>query len=314
MGASIVGQKITSFTYSNVEELYDQWSPTTTYGVELIPPYTNAATVLHRNFYWRSTSTGNLGNEPVDEKGNVSSEWIVISPANLSSILDLSSNSRCTITGEDLILEFTKNYEIQTLVIGRFMGIEIIIDYLDEDDEVIETDSYNYEDEQYNNIIDDITYDYAPFIEIVNRNKLIRLKLIGSKIRLTLVRNPITDTAYISFLTGGEEYQLGDVDGSIERTNTSTIERKLDPILGTILDKTTIGHNYSFSFLVPRVLQSDIKRKAEEIKDRVNTFILDNRENSEFENYIALAQLKSDSDSVGNADYIVFRWAIEESI
>ena len=313
MGASIVSQKITSFTYSNVEELYDQWSPTTTYGVELIPPYTNAATVLHRNFYWRSTSTGNLGNEPIDEKGNVSSEWIVVSPAHLSSILDLSSNSRCTITGEDLILEFAKNYEIQTLIVGRFMGIEIVIEYLDETDEVIETDSYNYEDEQYNNIIDDITYDYAQIQEIVNRNRLIRLKLIGEKIRLTLVRNPTTDTAYISFLTGGEEYQLGNIDGSIDRTNNTVVERKLDTTRGVLFDKTIISQNYSFVFLVPRVLQPEMRRKGEEIKDKVNTFILDNRENSEFEYIITLAQLKSDSDSIGNADYINFRWAIEET-
>jgi hypothetical protein len=313
MGASIVSQKITSFTYSNVEELYDQWSPTTTYGVELIPPYTNAATVLHRNFYWRSTSTGNLGNEPIDEKGNVSSEWIVVSPAHLSSILDLSSNSRCTITGEDLILEFAKNYEIQTLIVGRFMGIEIVIEYLDETDEVIETDSYNYEDEQYNNIIDDITYDYAQIQEIVNRNRLIRLKLMGEKIRLTLVRNPITDTAYISFLTGGEEYQLGNIDGSIDRTNNTVVERKLDTTRGVLFDKTIISQNYSFVFLVPRVLQPEMRRKGEEIKDKVNTFILDNRENSEFEYIITLAQLKSDSDSIGNADYINFRWAIEET-
>jgi len=313
MGASIVSQKITSFTYSNVEELYDQWSPTTTYGVELIPPYTNAATVLHRNFYWRSTSTGNLGNEPIDEKGNVSSEWIVVSPAHLSSILDLSSNSRCTITGEDLILEFAKNYEIQTLIVGRFMGIEIVIEYLDETDEVIETDSYNYEDEQYSNIIDDITYDYAQIQEIVNRNRLIRLKLMGEKIRLTLVRNPITDTAYISFLTGGEEYQLGNIDGSIDRTNNTVVERKLDTTRGVLFDKTIISQNYSFVFLVPRVLQPEMRRKGEEIKDKVNTFILDNRENSEFEYIITLAQLKSDSDSIGNADYINFRWAIEET-
>ncbi len=314
MGASLVSQKLTSFTYSNVSELYNPWSPTITYGVELVPPYTNAATVLHRNFYWRSVSTGNIGNEPIDENGNVSSEWIVVSPANLSSILDLSSNSRCTITGADLILEFTKTYEIQTLVIGRFMGTEIVIEYLDGVDEVIDTEIYDYQNEQYNNIIDDITYDYAQIQEVVNRNKLIRLQLMGEKIRLTLVRNPVTDTAYISFLTAGEEYQLGDIDGSIDRTNNTVVERKIDPVRGVLFDKTIISQNYSFTFLVPRALQPEIRRKGEEIKDKVNTFILDNREISEFEYIITLAQLKSDSDSIGNADYINFRWAIEESI
>lgn len=314
MGASIVSQKVTEFTYSNVEELYPQWNKDTTYGVELIPPYTSVATVLHRNFYWRSVSTENKGNEPLDEFGNVSSEWIVLSPANLASILDLSSNSKCEIIGEDLILEFTKTYEIQTLVVGRFMGTQIIIEYLDEVDEVINTEIYDYTSEQYNNIVDDISYDYAPIQEIIDRNKLIRLQFLGEKIRLTLARNPVTDTAYISFLTAGEEYQLGDIDGSIDRTNNTVVERKFDPIRGNLFDKTIISQNYSFALLIPRALQPEIKRKGEEVKDRVRTYILDNRELSEFENYIVLGVLKSDTDSTGNANYINFKWSIEESI
>ena len=314
MGASVVSQELSSFTYSNVTELYNQWLPGTTYSFEESEPYTNAGAVLHRNFYWRSTSTSNIGNEPIDENGNKSSEWIVLSPANLSSILDLSSNSKCTITGGDLILEFTKTYKIQTLVIGRFMGLGLTVEYLDAINTVLKTDIYDYTDEQFNNIYDDITYDYASLDDEVDRNKLIRLQFLGEKIRLTLQRNNTTDTAYISFLTAGEEYELGKIDGSIDRTDASYADRTYNAISGTTIDTTVLSQNYSFSLLVPRLNQVEIKRKGESLKSKTNTYILDNRETSEFENFIVLGQLTSASDSTGNADFVSAKWTVEESI
>ncbi len=314
MGASVVSQELSSFTYSNVTELYNQWLPGVTYSFEESEPYTSAGAVLHRNFYWRSTSSSNIGNEPLDEDGNKSSEWIVLAPANLSSILDLSSNSKCTISGEDLILEFTKTYKIQTLVVGRFMGEEIKVEYLNESDTVIDTETYDYFSEQFNNVIDDITYDYSELQDVVNRNKLIRLQFMGSKIRLTLKRNSTTDTAYISFLTAGTEYELGTIEGSIDRTDSSYADREYNAILGTTIDTTILSQSYSFSLLIQRGNQQEIKRKGEELKQKTNTYILDNRDTSEFENFIVLGKLTSAGDSTGNADYIIAKWTVEESI
>lgn len=312
--ASVIEQKITEFSYSNITELYDQWLPTTTYTFEEEAPYTNASAVLHRGFYWRSTSTANLNNEPIDEKGNISSEWVVISPANLASILDSSSNSKGEITGSDLILEFHKTYEIQTLAVGRFMARQIIVDYLDNLDNIITTDTFDFADEIFEDVIDDLTYDYAPLAEVVNKNKLLRLKLAGDKIRLTFTKSPTENKAYVSFLTGGTEYPLGTIDGEIQRTNASYLTTKLNPVLGTRYDESIRKEGYSFNTLYTRAEWNNIGRKLPSLKTKVNTYILDGRDNNEFENIIVQGKVESHNDGISTYELIQGKWTIEESI
>lgn len=312
--ASVIEQKIEAFTFSNVEELYNQWLPTITYTFEEEAPYTNTSAVLHRSFYWRSTSTGNLNNEPIDEKGNVSSEWVVISPANLASILDSSSNSKGETIGTDLIVEFVKTYEIQTLAVGRFMARQIIVDYLDDLGNIITTDTFDFEDEIFADVIDDLTYDYATIDEVIDKNKLLELKLAGNKIRLTFTKSPVENKAYVSFLTGGTKYELGTVDGEIQRTSESYLTTKVDPILGTKYDESIRKEGYSFNTLYTRAEWKNIGKKVPSLKTKVNTYILDGRNNDEFENIIVQAKVESHTDAISTLELIQGKWTIEESI
>lgn len=312
--ASVIEQKIEAFTFSNVTELYNQWLPSITYTFEEEAPYTNASAVLHRSFYWRSTSTGNLNNEPIDEKGNVSSEWVVISPANLASILDSSSNSKGETIGTDLIVEFVKTYEIQTIAVGRFMARQIIVDYLDSLDNIITTDTFDFADEIFADVIDDLTYDYSPLVEVVNKNKLLELKLAGDKVRLTFTKSPTENKAYVSFLTGGTKYPLGIIDGEIQRTNSSYLTTKLNPVLGTKYDESIRKEGYSFNTLYPRAEWNNIGRKVPSLKTKVNTYILDGRVNDEFENIIVQAKVESHNDAISTLELIQGKWTIEESI
>lgn len=312
--ASVIEQKIEAFTYSNVVELYNQWLPSTTYTFEEEAPYTNASAVLHRSFYWRSTSTENLNNEPIDEKGNVSSEWVVISPANLASILDSSSNSKGETIGTDLIVEFVKTYEIQTLAVGRFMARQIIVDYLDNLGNIITTDTFDFEDEIFADVIDDLTYDYSPIDEVIDKNKLLELKLAGNKIRLTFTKSPVENKAYVSFLTGGTKYELGTVDGEIQRTSESYLTTKVDQILGTKFEESIRKEGYSFNTLYTRAEWKNIGKKLPNLKTKVNTYILDGRNNDEFENIIVQGKVESHTDAISTLELIQGKWAIEESI
>lgn len=310
--AKVVFNVVESFIDSNIIESYQEWNPATNYIFEQDEEnLTSASMTLFQGWYYRSLSNENLDKKPANENNTqVDSRWTQYEPSNLLSILDLSAETIAKKTGDDLWFVIEQRYDIEAMVIGNFSAASIIIEYLDQNDIVLEAETYNYLD--YNLVVDDWTYDYAPLSQAIGRNKLIYLKTIGSKIKVTLTNGGAGDTS-IGYLSCGELLDIGVTIANINDTITTYIPTS-STYLGTkntnsLIDQKTKG----FITKAPVSDKVYIEGIATRLKLGIAAYIIDESVKSKTENEIILGQLENYNNNQTAMDKVPHNWSVKTS-
>ncbi|WBC28530.1 hypothetical protein TPMD03_56 [Thiohalocapsa phage LS06-2018-MD03] len=279
-----VPQSITEFTYSNIPNLTDLWSESTSYAVG------DLARV--GNYLYKSTLSSNLNNKPLESLGVYWIEWDI---ANEYAMLDLLDETKTEWTG-DGIVEFTRGSK-DTLGIGNFTASLITIEYLDSLGNVIgDTDTYSYSNN--GNVYDVWTYGYGGFTDSVSEAIYVPIRRVGVKIRVTFSKNG--NATNCGFMVAGVA-----IDGGITLDKVSFPDKRVGSRSVSVADFTTS---------VPR---NQLMRKTTEAKKLINDtmlFIIDNQDNSDHKNMIILGTMTKCS-SVGEVlsnNYI--QWQVEQTI
>lgn len=306
-------QAIREFLSTNIVEEFPLWDENTTYVFEPDKNnLTSASVARYENYYWRSTADGNKENKPVDEFGNRNDNWYKYKPSNVYSLLDLSAETEAIVEGANLIVEFARDYNIETLVLGKFTASEIIVENLDDDDNNLATETITYSVAEY--VYDCYTYIYAPYSEEIDRNVKIDIAPTGTKIKVTFVKQLTPDKASAKFLVAGTPVDLGNTAEGIDTSFESYIPTEKDLFGASSTDSIIQRTIKGFSTWVLNTDKKRVERVAKELKNKISVYIVDPDEDSKIENEIVLAQLENANDLYNNFDKIKFSWSIKEAV
>lgn len=306
-------QSITDFLFTNLIEDYPVWDENTPYTFEPDENnLTSASVARYGNYYWRSTTNDNEGNIPIDAQGNVNDEWYKYEPSKIFSLLDLSAETEASKDGDDMILVFARNFNIETLVLGRFTASQIKIENLDDDDNVLATQIIEYSVNEF--VVDYYTYMYSPYSEEVDRNVKIDIAPLGTKVRVTFVKQVTLDKAAAKFIVAGLEVDLGNTASGISTGFESYIPTEKD-LFGANSTNSTIQRDIKgFDTWVLNTDKKRVERVAKNLKNEIGVYIIDPSDKSKIENEIILGQLENYNDLYNNFEKIKFNWSVKESV
>ena len=303
-----VQQLIENFTFSNIAETYEPFDPNKNYIFEPDEALTSNSVALYKSYYWRSITNGHAGNYPVDAFGNVNSNWIKIDSSNIYSLLDLSNTTGAEHT-DDIILEFDKNILMEVLSVGKFNASSILIEYLDEFDVVLASQTEEFSVNE--NVYDHWDYGYAPYERNVNRNIKFDMIRTGVKIRVTLSKAE-ENICSCRFIVAGSTTDFGEAINQLSTSYESYITTTTDALgvkNNTILQRAV----KSFDTIVERGLKKTKEAQAIALKDKKELYVIFPKdEQMEFE--IILGQLETYNDTIKNEEKNTLSFSIKESI
>lgn len=303
-----VQQLIENFTFSNIAETYEPFDPNKNYIFEPDEALTSNSVALYKSYYWRSITDGHAGNYPVDAFGNVNSNWIKIDSSNIYSLLDLSNTTGAENT-DDIILEFDRNILMEVLSVGKFNASSILIEYLDEFDVVLASQTEEFSANE--NVYDHWDYSYTPYERNVNRNIKFDMLRTGVKIRVTLSKTE-ENICSCRFIVAGSTTDFGDAINQLSTSYESYITATTDALgvkNNTILQRAV----KSFDTIVERGLKKTKEAQAIALKDKKELYVIFPKdEQMEFE--IILGQLETYNDTIKNEEKNTLSFSIKESI
>ena len=299
-------QEVTELLDTNVTEAYDTFDPYKTYIFEDDEDnLTSDSMCLYNNYYWRSSSDDNLGNYPEDSSGNIDTNWSKYSESNLYSILDESTlSTSSSADGEDLWFIIEKTYKIQTIAIGQFTASKILIEYLDDGYNLLDTETYDYV--SFPDVVDDWTYDYSEKKEASEASVKYDLQTQGDKLRIFFVKSSETNNATISFFTAGTPVELGATLADIEVEKDQYIPNDDED---AVYSQDTV----TFTTKIDKEFKKDVERTASTLVTKVGTYIIDPSDTSVIENEIVLGTLTGFTSSLTDMDKVKFEWTVLES-
>jgi len=213
----------------------------------------------------------------------------------------------------DIIVVFTRDYTASMIAIGNFTASELKVEYLDATDTVLTAYTQTYTYSVNDNVFDYYDYMYEPYSETVDRYIKIDTVPFGAKVRVTLTRNTTLNYAECGFLVYGEPLKMGDTLDDPQWTPSSystkdfDLSGRLDVVKRAVQDTVTFQSMYD-SFEFPQ-----LKRKIKANLDEIGVFILDESEDSDYENMITLGIMEEPSVPVRtNATKSIINWRILE--
>lgn len=278
-----VPQQINDFLDSDIPFIADLYSSTVT--------YTDSSIVRIGDYQYKSTLSSNLGNDPLTSLGVY---WIKWQPANDFAMLDLSSAYSTQwndTTGYVIIERGRKTY----LGLGLFNAEDITIEYLDALDTVVYTDTFTFS--KNGNVYDVWSYAYGGFVD--NSNKVIFKPIyrIGKKIKITFIANG-TD-ANCGFLVAGEGVDAGKTMNDVEFP---------DKLLGTKIIKTATFTTFMKDSKLMRILND-----AKALEDTPLMVVIDESENSKFDNMVIIGKFTSIQGAATDEDISTISWQAEQT-
>lgn len=284
-----VQQSITEFLYTNIVETVLAFDPTTEY---LVGDKCRVGSYHYVSTYGTLTLP-NVGKEPLT---NLGVAWIKLEsePSNIYACLDPFSETK-TVWEEDGIVEFSSTGK-DVLGLGNFLASQVIIEYLTIDDEVLDTQPYNYSNNV--NVYDEWTYGLPDFTSEGQNTIYLPFKFMGAKIRVTFKNNG--QPTECGFMIAGTSVYMGDTLNGVSFPD-KRIGSKTIPVadFNTIVDDT------------------DLTIKITEAKKLVNEtmlFVIDESENSRHGNMIFVGKITNVNGTVTVSTKNTITWQIEQTI
>ena len=292
-----VPQTITSYTSPQLTPEYSNWSNVTSYMV--------GNKVIHGNYIWICSFAGSLNFEPKED----SPHWTKWGVSNYWSLIDTRSQT-LTVVNSDLVVEFDK-LGIETLVIGYFRGVSILVEVLDTLDNVLFTESFS--NPRREGIPSYLAWIHARFIDYSSRSKVFYLPLFGSKIRVTFSKGSYSNVQ-VGFMVGGRSTQMGKTKEGVKLGRTSYTINSTDDFGITTITTRAKRKYHDFETSVNSNVAMQTLRIIENYEDVVMAFIIDNNVNSKYENIVTLGVYESVEPLATNNDKTILSWTVIETI
>ena len=301
-----VNQQITSFLATNLTDTYNDYNPSTTYTFETGTP-TNASVARYGSYYYRSLVNGNIGNTPTDSE-NI--KWLKWEVSNKYAMLDLSAQSKSRFAG-DMYVEFLQG-QMRTLGIGNYEAEYITIEIKDSIGAVLWTyDTYSTLNE---NVTDYYSYIYEDYGYEVDRAFKINLPLVGYKIKVTFHKSTeATDTA-CGFLVGGVAVDMGRTLSDVDFKFTSYAVKEFDDFGSLTIVKRAVQDLVDFETVVKNNLMVTLRREIKKVYNDIVMFIVDESEESIYENLITLGTIQDASVVISEFEDTIMTFSIIEAV
>lgn len=295
---------------SSVVDDFAAWDANTTYEVAELESNLNVA--LYKEHYYRAVAT-TTGDIPSD---NEPSKWVKNGVSNTQAMFDLRSTTQ-TVSNADIIVEIDRELE-DSLVIGNFEASTILIEVVDKTTgEVYETIEHN---ESVNELVFDFwDYIYAPYSGYSDRALYFTLGRYESgvgntKVRITFVKDLILDTASCGYFIMGEGIDMGETLAGVNFSFNSFSTKETDSYGIISINKRAAQDLVDFETKVPRNRAMRTKSIAKQRKDDIVAFVVDESQDSEFDNMITLGTTEDVSTVVSSMNKTTLNWSISETI
>lgn len=305
-----VKQEITTFTSTNLTDIYADWNPATTYILETDNEnLTNASVVRYGAYYYRSVTNGNLNFNP-SQYENI--KWVKLGISNKFGLIDLSSQSKSIVEGGNLTVTFPQN-KIRTLGLGNYEADTIMIEVLGSDGTTVLW-TYSTDSSINDNVTDYYTYIYEDYNYTVDRAIKLDIGVDGSFIRVTLNKSIEATRTACGFLVGGVAINMGNTLMGIKFNFNSFAEKNLDELGTLTITKRAVQDLIDFETTVEAGRLSDIRREIKKVYNDIVMFILDENDVGNYENLLTLGVIQDSSVLLENHVEAIVSFSIMEAI
>ena len=305
-----VKQELTEYVSTNLTDIYNDWSPTTTYILEVDDEnLTNASIVRYGAYYYRSVTNNNLNFNPVEYE-NI--KWVKYAVSNKFAMLDMSANSKSIVEGGNLTVTFLQN-QASIIGIGNYEADYILIEILAPDGVTVLW-SYQTPSTINANVYDYYDYIYEPYLLNQDFTTKISLPILGRYIRLTFTTVPLTGNSACGYLIVGNPVDMGMSLMGVKFGYNSLTTKEISEFGNLIVDKSFIQDIVDFETVVNSKYLPMMRKELKKVYDEIVLFIIDERDNSPYENLMTLGVIQDASVMLENNIETVMSFSIIEAI
>lgn len=303
-----VKNEITAFLDTNLTDVYNDWNPATTYSFESGTP-TNTGTVRYNSFYYRSLIDSNTNQNPETYDGI---KWLKWAVSNKYAMLDLRAQTRSYYTG-NMYATFAKSKTVDTIGVGYYDAETILVEVLDDIDAVLW--SYETPSSIYDGIDSWWTWTYPSYTYAFDRSIMIKVPpSLGTKIKVTFNKSGDSTQTSCGFLVAGESVDMGCSLQTVNFRFNSYAVKEFDSFGTLTITKRAVQDTVDFETIIDRNSIMSAKRKIKSIYNDIIMFIVDEREDSEFENLITLGVIENAEPILTEFDKTTITWSVIEAI
>lgn len=281
---TIIPQNITDWEDSNIVHNAELFNPLTTYGVG------DFARV--DKYVYRSTLANNIGNNPLASLGLY---WIEWQPANDYAMLDLDSDKTVTSWEGDGWVKFRRG-ATTALGIGFFKANIVKIEYLDNDNNILETENYEFTNNA--GVWDVWTYGYGGFNTSTNEVIFLPLRIIGTYIKVSFI-NTLGGSTYCGFFIAGVAEEFGTTIDGVRYTDKLVSNRSLKIA--------------SFSSYFPKTEMNRKYTTAQKYKDDYALVVIDDSTDSKFNFLTVLGKITKIEPTFEYTELNQIFWEVEQT-
>ena len=305
-----VKQELTEYVSTNLTDIYNDWSPTTTYILEVDDEnLTNASIVRYGAYYYRSVTNNNLNFNPVEYE-NI--KWVKYAVSNKFAMLDMSANSKSIVEGGNLTVTFLQN-QASIIGIGNYEADYILIEILAPDGVTV-LGSYQTPSNINANVYDYYDYIYEPYLLNQDFTTKISLPILGRYIRMTFIAVPLTENSACGYLIVGNPVDMGMSLMGVKFGYNSLTTKEISEFGNLVVDKSFIQDIVDFETVVNSNYLPRMRRELKKVYDEIVLFIIDERDNSPYENLMTLGVIQDASVMLENNIETVMSFSIIEAI
>lgn len=305
-----VKQQLTEFVSSNLTDIYDDWNPDTVYTVEMDNnALTNASMVRYGAYYYRSVTNDNIGYNPVQYE-NI--KWVKHSVSNKFAMLDMSANSKSIIQNGSITVVFEQNY-IELLGFGNYEAEYIEVELLAEDMTTVVW-SKNTTSQINVNVYDYWDYIYAPYFNESDHTETMVIPLLGTYVRVTFREQQFFERASCGYLIGGSPVFMGNTLMGVTFGYNSFTSKEVTPFGNLEIIKKGVQDLVDFETVIPSNYLPRMRRELKSVYDEIVLFVLDERENSPYENLMTLGVIQNAEVVLENPVESLMTFSIIEAV
>lgn len=300
---------ITDFTASNLTETYPEWSSLTTYTFQVTSP-TSSSIARDGAWYYRSATNGNLNFRPTEYEDT---KWVKYAPANSHAMLDFQAQSLSYLDGGDMTVTFDLPWMADAIGMGYYECDTVLIELLDSSSTVVWT--YETESTYSENVYDWYTWTFATREQELGRSLAVRIPaFIGVKCRITWQSSAYQTRTACGFLSCGIAQEMGKTKDTVKFKPTSYSVRNVDSFGSISIVKRAVSTPVDFQTVIERTLFMRKQRAIKKDIDEIMMFVIDDRDNSEFENIVILGVMQEPVPILDEYDKSIISWSIFEAI
>lgn len=304
-----VKQQIKEFTQTNLVDIYDDWSPTTTYILETDNDnLTNASVVRYGTYYYRSVTNDNIGYNPVEYE-NI--KWVKYKVSNKYAMLDMSANSESIVEGGDMVVTFLQEYS-DTLIIGNYEAKEVLVEVINADESEV---LWNTLPSTINLLVYDYwSYIYEPYSLDVKYTTKIDIPVAGKYIRVTFKKLTQSNRASCGFLVAGYGTNMGKSLMGVNFSYNSFTTKEISSFGNLEIKKGAIQDILDFETVIASTELRRMRRVLKNIYDEIVVFIVDERDVSPYESIVTLGVIQDASVILENHIESVMSFSVIEAV